>query len=72
MRNFPKFHSELEAKTLELLDNLPRNVDLKDVAAATGLSSSWLTQFATKQLVHPSVGRVETLYNYLSPKKLQV
>lgn len=70
MKNTPKFHSELEKRTLILLEKLPRNVDLKNVAAATGLSSSWLSQFATKQLIHPSVGRVETLYNYLSPTPL--
>lgn len=70
MKKFPKFQSELEARTLALLDKLPRHVDLKDVATETGLSSSWLTQFATKQLTHPSVGRVEKLYNYLSPTPL--
>jgi hypothetical protein len=66
------FPSKLENKARSLLCNAPRNITFTRIAGDTGLSENWLSDFSMGQLKHPSAGRVETLYNYLSDKPLEV
>lgn len=66
--NTPK----LRDKVLDLLANRPREQTLKGIAEATGLPEAWLKVFAQGRIQDPSVNRVETLYNYLSEKPLDV
>ena len=63
---------KLRAKVLELLDNRPRTVTLKDIAEGSGLPEAWLKTFAAGKIADPSVNRVETLYTYLTGKPLNV
>jgi hypothetical protein len=66
------FPSKLEDKTRLLLCTAPRKLSFAKISADTGLTGNWLSDFSMGQLTHPSVGRVETLYNYLSKKPLEV
>jgi len=43
-----------------------------EISRATGLTPSWLSRFAAGALHGASADKVETLYNYLSGKKLEV
>lgn len=63
---------KLRAKVLELLGNRPRNMTYKDIADATDLPEPWLKTFAAGRIADPSVNRVETLYNFLTGKPLNV
>ncbi len=69
MRKFP---SALEKKTIELYAALPRNISDVQIAEATELSSSWISQFVKGKSGFPDAGRVEALYAYCngSPLKL--
>jgi hypothetical protein len=69
---WPEFPSVLQDKTLILLDAVPRKITYQMIATETGLSPQWIADFHSRRLKHCSVGRVETLYNYLSPIKLEV
>ncbi len=62
----------LKEKTQILLNDRPRKLTLKDISADTGLSKHWLQKFSGKCIPHPSVDRVEKLYNYLNGKDLVV
>lgn len=42
------------------------------IAEATGLSENWIIMFNHGKIKHSDVGRVETLYNFLSPVKLDI
>ena len=63
---------KLRDRALELLANRPRDMTLKHIADTTGLPEAWLKLFARDKIADPSVNRVETLYNYLSEKPLDV
>jgi hypothetical protein len=45
---------------------------LKDIEKATEIPEGWLKRFSCNKIADPSVNRIETLYNYLSDKKLKV
>jgi hypothetical protein len=64
--------TRLRDKTLKLLADLPRNVTLKEVAEACDLNLSWLSAFARGEIEHPSVNRIECLYEHLTGRKLKV
>ncbi|MFZ1074785.1 MAG: hypothetical protein WAN50_00195 [Minisyncoccia bacterium] len=65
--------SKLRIRTLELLRNRPIQLTLDKIAAATGIKVAWLQYFqAQGDETSPSVDRIETLYNFLSSKKLTV
>jgi len=68
--DYSHFPSELEDKTRKLLKELPRQIKYRHISEATGIKVTWLCDFASGKLKLPSVGRVETLYNYLSPTPL--
>lgn len=62
--------STLAERTRELLKTRPRTVTYEKIAADTGLKRRWLNDFAGDTHGTWCVGRVETLYNYLSGKPL--
>lgn len=64
------FQSKLKDKTQELLQDT--HILLKTISHDTGLSESWLSAFKLGLKIHPDVGRIETLYNYLSNTQLKV
>ena len=66
------FPSKLEDKARLLLCNAHRGLTFVKIAADTGLTENWLSDFSMGQLKHPSVGRVEAVYNYLSDAPLEV
>jgi hypothetical protein len=72
MKKFKKFPSKLEAKTRELLFALPRSVHFKEVAKDTGLTENWIGMFLSGKIPNPGAGRVETLYEYLAKKPLDL
>lgn len=72
MKPHPIFHSELKLKTRVLLLDHLKNATYDSVAKATKLSPTWVAMLARNELKHTDVGRVETLYNFLSPTVLKV
>lgn len=54
--------------TLRLLRE--RQNTLPDIAMATTLPFYWLRKVAGGEIADPSVNRIQTLYEYLSGKKL--
>jgi len=74
----PKHHkiynSKLRNKTKSLLTEwlkLKANT-LTKIEQDTGLSSTWIAMLDRGQINHSDVGRIEALYNYLSPTQLEV
>jgi hypothetical protein len=61
----------LTEKTKELLRNRPRTLEYSKISQDTGISLSWLNMFANDRIADPRASRIETLYNYLSSKKLE-
>jgi hypothetical protein len=47
-----------------------RNQKLMDIQAATGISFFWLRRFNSGEIQEPGVNRIQTLYEYLSGRKL--
>jgi hypothetical protein len=68
--HIPIFKSNLKSKTQHLLKNT--HIELKKISNDTGLSTSWLSAFKAGQLIHTDVGRVETLYSYLTNSEIKV
>lgn len=60
----------LRDETRRLLRDRPRRLSLRVIAQDTGLNLRWLQDFSTGVSDHPSVVYVQTLYEYLSGKKL--
>jgi hypothetical protein len=74
MKPHPIFKSKLKEKTRILLaENLKLKAQTYEhIAKETGLSATWVAMFSRGELKHTDVGRVETLYNYLSTAPLNV
>lgn len=73
-RPHPIFNSLLRNRTRELLKE---HLKLKahtylTISNDTNLSPTWVAMFDRGEINHTDVGRVETLYNYLSPLPLEV
>lgn len=66
----PKFNSKLRTDAIRLLKHT--HIELKQISKDTGLSESWLSLLRQGRITHADVGRVETLYNYLSDTPLKV
>ena len=64
------FKSSLRNKTIGLLRDT--HIELQQISKDTGLSDTWLSALKLGQLKHSDVGRIETLYNYLSNTSLKV
>lgn len=64
--------SLLVARTRELLANRPRTLTYAHIEEASGLSVRWLEAFAGSKMKDPSCVKVETLYELLAGKKLDV
>lgn len=63
---------KLTTKTRELLANRPRPVTYAHIEAETGIKVRWLIAFAKDGVSSPSCDDVETLYEYLSGRTLDV
>lgn len=60
------FTPKLAECTRSLLNNRPRGQTIDVVAAGTGLSKAWITDFLTYPQRDHGVNKVETLYCFLS------
>ncbi len=60
----------LRDKTLKLLKKRCPSVTFYDIAKDTGLDVNWLKSFNKDLTKHPSVVRIQTLYEYLTGTKL--
>lgn len=74
MSKHPIFKSLLRDKTRKLLSDwlLYKANTIVKIEQETGLSQTWLAMFEKGEVTNSDVGRVETLYNYLSEKPLEV
>lgn len=62
--------TKLRDATMRHLLNRPRTLEFKKIAEDTGLNKFWLESFAKGMIAHPSVVRVETLYEYLTGREI--
>ena len=62
----------LYEKTLKLIRNCPRNITYADIGHNTGLSIHWIEKFGQGKIKNPSVQKVQTLYEFLTGKKLEI
>jgi hypothetical protein len=62
----------LHSRTLELVRALPRTTPLSQISEATGLPHAWLTSFSRGEIDHPSVNRVQILFEHLVGHPLEV
>lgn len=46
--------------------------NLNDIAKATGLSRSWLTQFASETITNPTIDSLQALVNYFESQRERV
>lgn len=64
--------TKLRDRTLELLKNRPAWLKYPQIAEETGIPLGWIKVFAQEQSEGPDVNRVETLYEYLANKSIDV
>jgi len=57
---------DLLTETTKRINKLPRHISLTDVANDTGLTLSWLSDFARGKIKDPGIRKVQILYEYLS------
>ncbi len=67
-----KFPSKLQAKTLELFLKAPRQLTNTKISDDLGLSKAWLTDFSKNRIKEVPAGKLEALYNYLSPTPFEI
>lgn len=58
-------------KTIEVLQNRPAKLKLKQIAIDTGIPLGWIKMMSAGRIDDPSVCRTQTLYEYLTGKKLE-
>jgi len=64
---------KLRDKTLKLLRERKANVKLSDISEITDLPLTWLKKFCYEgDDICPSVSYIETLYEFLTNKKLKI
>ena len=66
------FPSKLHAKVKRLIQDAPRSMSYIDMAKGTGLSEVWIGMLANNKIDHPSAGRLEALYNFLSDTPFKI
>lgn len=62
---------KLYEKTVQLYNDRPHSLKVKQISIDTGLTEGWINNFSSNNS-EPSVVKVEILYEYLSKKKLKV
>ena len=70
--HFPVYRSSLKEKTEALVRERLETTTLKELAAQTGLSATWLQTLAKGKLKLADVGKTQKLYEFLMNKKLEV
>lgn len=64
--------SKLKNATVELLKKRPADITYADIERETGLKEAWIKSLVCGSVNDPSASRLETLYEFLSKKSLQV
>ncbi len=62
----------LRDRTVALVKTRPANLQLKDIAYATGVPLGWVKVFAQGRIVDPGVCRVQAIYEYMTQEKLNL
>lgn len=66
------FSRELCDRTLILLKHRDPSLTLQKIADETGLKKRWLEKFVADNIVEPGASKVETLYVFLTGKRLEL
>lgn len=61
----------LKERTWALYRERPRRITVEMIIRDTGISRGWLADFSNQRQIHVSVDKVQTLYEYLTGKKLE-
>lgn len=56
-------------ETKRLIASAPRNLTLRQIAAASKVKADWLSQFNRGVIPEPSAVKVQRVYDYLSSLK---
>lgn len=64
--------TSLRDKTLTLLQERSVKLKITKIYEDTGLSKTWLFKFYQGKTPNPGVNNIQTLYEYLSKKQLDV
>jgi hypothetical protein len=59
-------------RTRDMLRDRPRHVTLRKISDDTGLSYPFLAHMSVNAMDDPGVNKIQTLYEYLSGRKLDV
>jgi hypothetical protein len=78
--NADKFHrgnglgikTSLRDKTLEMLQNRSVKLTFTQISKETGLNETWIGAFHQNRVPNPGVNFVQTLYEYLSKRQLDI
>lgn len=62
----------LHERTLHLLAHRPRNLTYEKIAEDIGINVFWIRAFARQKNDDPGVNKVQSLYEYLAGKSLDV
>jgi len=58
-------------RTIQLLQDRPRNMTYADIEDATGLKAPWLSMIHRNLIPEPSVNAIQRLYEFLSDSPLK-
>ena len=67
-----RISTSLRDKTLDLIQNRSVKLTFLVMSAETGIGERWMRMFSKDQIPNPGVNTIQTLYEYLSKKKLEV
>lgn len=62
----------LVTRTKELMKERPRHLTIAVISSKTGLTVGWLQSFSATGEKDPGANRVQTLYEFLTGKQLEV
>lgn len=64
--------TRLRDKTVSLLQNRSVKLTYKKISADTTIPVGWIKMLAADLIAGPDVNRIETLYEYLTKKELEL
>ena len=70
--SYPSYPSSLKARTEALILKRIKVTTFRELSKQTGISTSWLHDFAHGKLKLADVGKVQKLYEFLTNKKLEI
>lgn len=64
--------SKLVSEVIRLLETRSYNISFREISEKTGIPQGWIRRLQYGKIEEPSCPRIETLYEYLSKKNLDI